>query len=336
MKYAAAMLVNEGPRILVFRRYDAEGLSFPCGKIDPGETPEEAAIREVKEETGYDVRIIKNVEPFVGYDIKGHSLVYTFRGEIIGGTLIENAPCEGVPLWASASQIAYGPYWHYNQRALRHFGIQIPLTGKFHSHLTIETKSVAEADRAAELVRGKITVINLARDTRDQTDCMITHHYVTGIHGIEDEHDIIALLESRADQLKRSGVTVLRAKLEHEPLDKDSNRRDLTESLSRIYTEIHIKCIVSDSYLPHLISCASAEGWHPSRNPYAKQGEGMVVQFVNRRFYGTTTLPIIDAAVDTIVSRIINLCTIEEIKYESAVYDSNEEHDRWWMKSEKS
>ncbi len=29
--------------------------------------------------------------------------------------------------------------------------------------------------------------------------------------------------------------------------------------------------------------------------------------------------------------QLIGLARIEELKYEVAVYDTNEEHDRWWM-----
>ena len=44
-------------------------------------------------------------------------------------------------------------------------------------------------------------------------------------------------------------------------------------------------------------------------------------------------LPEIDAVVDEIVPRLVSLAVIEELKYEVAVYDSNERHDRWWMTS---
>ena len=36
-------------------------LALPKGHIDPGETPEQAAIREVKEETGIDCKIIRSL-----------------------------------------------------------------------------------------------------------------------------------------------------------------------------------------------------------------------------------------------------------------------------------
>lgn len=45
-------------------------LEVPAGKIDPGEKPEEAAVRELKEETGYtagNVRYLTYFYPSVGY-----------------------------------------------------------------------------------------------------------------------------------------------------------------------------------------------------------------------------------------------------------------------------
>lgn len=43
---------------------DAIGVELPAGYIDPGETPEEAAIRELKEETGY---VCEQLIPLASY-----------------------------------------------------------------------------------------------------------------------------------------------------------------------------------------------------------------------------------------------------------------------------
>ena len=49
-------------------RYD--DWSLPKGKLDPGESFEEAALREVEEETGLRCRLVREL-PTVRYDVRG-------------------------------------------------------------------------------------------------------------------------------------------------------------------------------------------------------------------------------------------------------------------------
>ena len=52
--YAAGggVVVHDG-RVLVLRRYSRDEIRLPKGHVDPGETVQEAALREVREESGY-------------------------------------------------------------------------------------------------------------------------------------------------------------------------------------------------------------------------------------------------------------------------------------------
>jgi ADP-ribose pyrophosphatase YjhB (NUDIX family) len=56
---ASAIVVDDGGRILLHRRTDNEYWSIPGGAMEPGESIAETAVREVREETGIDVRVEK-------------------------------------------------------------------------------------------------------------------------------------------------------------------------------------------------------------------------------------------------------------------------------------
>ncbi len=64
------VLDDEGRVVLVHRpRYD--DWSLPKGKLDPGESFEEAALREVEEETGMRCRLLDELDPVEYRDNKG-------------------------------------------------------------------------------------------------------------------------------------------------------------------------------------------------------------------------------------------------------------------------
>jgi len=57
---ASALILNKERKILLVNHRKLGVWLYPGGHVDKGETPDEAVIREVKEETGLDVKIISN------------------------------------------------------------------------------------------------------------------------------------------------------------------------------------------------------------------------------------------------------------------------------------
>ena len=54
---ASTIIIDEGKVLLLWHRKLGVWL-YPGGHVDPGEVPPEAAVREAREETGLDVRIV--------------------------------------------------------------------------------------------------------------------------------------------------------------------------------------------------------------------------------------------------------------------------------------
>lgn len=72
---AGGIVFNDKGEILVTQHSQNHHWSFPKGLIDPGQTTEEAALREVKEEGGVVAEIVEKI----GYN----KYVYTFNEEKI-------------------------------------------------------------------------------------------------------------------------------------------------------------------------------------------------------------------------------------------------------------
>ncbi len=72
---AGGIVFNDKGQVLLTQHSQNKHWSFPKGLIDPGQTPKEAAIREVREEGGVEAGIIDKV----GYS----KYVYHFNGEKI-------------------------------------------------------------------------------------------------------------------------------------------------------------------------------------------------------------------------------------------------------------
>lgn len=74
--------VPEGGAVLLLRRAVSPGLGawdLPAGYLDPGESPEEAALRETREEAGLDVELLRLVGVYTSREANAVSSVYLAR-----------------------------------------------------------------------------------------------------------------------------------------------------------------------------------------------------------------------------------------------------------------
>ena len=109
----SALIRDDQGRILMIHRTDNDMYSIPGGGVEAGETVSEAVIREVKEETGIDVRVIdmvgvfSNPEHVIAYDDGEVRQEFSlcFIAEPTGGELRTSSESKDVR-WVALEQLA--------------------------------------------------------------------------------------------------------------------------------------------------------------------------------------------------------------------------------------
>ncbi|MFJ1550688.1 NUDIX hydrolase [Streptomyces sp. NPDC088246] len=109
----AAAIVVQDERVLLVRRRVAEGVlswQFPAGKIEPGEAPEEAAVRETQEETGLLVTPTSLLGQRV-HPVTGREIHYIACRPLSGTAFVASVEELAELAWATHGQIPqYVPY----------------------------------------------------------------------------------------------------------------------------------------------------------------------------------------------------------------------------------
>lgn len=122
---AVCVLIQNGTGeyLGVSRKDDHNAFGLPGGKVDPGETPETAALRELEEETGlwgdpFSLELQYQADCPGGSDGKSYwTALYTCD---VTGTIQTTEA--GRVAWITAQQLLDGPFGIYNELWLEELG----------------------------------------------------------------------------------------------------------------------------------------------------------------------------------------------------------------------
>jgi 8-oxo-dGTP diphosphatase len=110
---ATLLFVIRDGRILLIRKKRGLGagkINGPGGRIEPGETPEAAAIRETREEIGTTPIGVRRAGELRFQFADGYSIhVWVFRASDCRGELVETD--EAAPFWTDLERIPYADMW---------------------------------------------------------------------------------------------------------------------------------------------------------------------------------------------------------------------------------
>lgn len=114
---ATLLFIIQGDEILLIEKQRGIGagkVNGPGGKIDPGETPVECAVREVEEELHIHVKDpVKMGELFFDMSDMPNIYCHVFIGTEFSGT--PTATDEAIPLWTKISEIPFEKMWEDDQ-----------------------------------------------------------------------------------------------------------------------------------------------------------------------------------------------------------------------------
>lgn len=127
----AVIAIREGvPHVALIATRNKSRWGLPKGAVDSGETPEAAALREVREETGIEARIVRLLDTieyfFRAGDVLIHKTVDFYLMEYVAGELVpqlsEVDAVEWVELGASVRRASFDSERKLLEMALRELG----------------------------------------------------------------------------------------------------------------------------------------------------------------------------------------------------------------------
>lgn len=126
--FAVTALIRKEDRILaVSRRDKPHRWGLPGGKLESGEDPYEALVREVKEETNLDVQEASKV---FSRSINNKDVYCYYVNDWVG---IPSQQEDGVKVkWVKPADLVAGPFGAWNVKLFDHIGIQYKPAFTYH------------------------------------------------------------------------------------------------------------------------------------------------------------------------------------------------------------
>ena len=106
--------------VAVVHRPKYHDWTFPKGKLDPGESHEDAAAREVLEETGFDVELGPAIGTTTYVSLKGPKTVRYWSMTVTGGRFAANDEVDDLR-WLPPDEAAELLTYDRDRTLLRHF-----------------------------------------------------------------------------------------------------------------------------------------------------------------------------------------------------------------------
>ena len=130
---ATLMFVVDGDNVLLIRKKRGLGagkINAPGGKLDPGETIEQCATRELKEEVGLTVTHPTWCGENLFQFMDGYSMhVHVFISHTYTGTPIETD--EAIPIWFNKTQLPYHEMWEDDDLWIPKMMKGTPFSGRY-------------------------------------------------------------------------------------------------------------------------------------------------------------------------------------------------------------
>jgi 8-oxo-dGTP pyrophosphatase MutT (NUDIX family) len=116
---SAIIFRNNKKELLLIKRRDIPVWVLPGGGIEPNETPEQAAVREVKEETGLEVSIKRKIAKYYPLN-RLTQITHFFECDIVSGNLLVGSETKELQFFSKNQLPKYlaPPFQHWIEDAL--------------------------------------------------------------------------------------------------------------------------------------------------------------------------------------------------------------------------